>query len=476
MDILMVTAELAPYARASRTGDAVSALSKALCQLEHKVTVAVPRHPGFEGGSVLAARRLTPLALPGGDSVTVLDGQLPTGATLVLFDVPGLFDHPQIYAEEGPAGDAARYAVLSSAATALAAQRAERGEAFDVVHLHDWPAAGTALGLSRTRGKTATVLTIHDGFRRGVVPAGEAGRYGVGPDMDDLCREGDGVSLLAAGAAAADAVTALSPTVATDLLDATRFGALSRALASREAPALGILGGLDYAVYNPATDSLLKARYDAEDPSNKGSTKTELLKKSRLELATERPLVAVVVDPQEGGVDLALESVPRLLKHDVSLLVLVRKDADLAARIAAFRDDADPRLASEVVLDDATLRRAAAAADIVVYPARYDGAATWARVAERYGALPVARATGAHVDAIVDCDAALETGTGFLFDDEAPDSLIGAVARALSAYRSPRWAVLRRRVMRLDLAWDRPARRYVQVYRQAIAHRNRASG
>jgi starch synthase len=75
------------------------------------------------------------------------------------------------------------------------------------------------------------------------------------------------------------------------------------------------------------------------------------------------------------------------------------------------------------------------------------------------------------MDAIVDCDAALETGTGFLFDEATPEAFAGAVARALSAYTSTRWPVLRRRVMRLDLAWDRPARRYAQVYRQAIAAR-----
>src|SRR5262249_28825923 len=87
MDILMVTTELSPYARVSRAGDAVAALTKALCQLEHRVTVAVPRHPGFEASGLLAARRLTPLDA-GRAQVTVLDGQLPAGATLVLFDLP----------------------------------------------------------------------------------------------------------------------------------------------------------------------------------------------------------------------------------------------------------------------------------------------------------------------------------------------------------------------------------------------------
>ena len=86
-------------------------------------------------------------------------------------------------------------------------------------------------------------------------------------------------------------------------------------------------------------------------------------------------------------------------------------------------------------------------------------------IAQRYGALPVARATGGLVDTIVDCDAKLETGTGFLFDDATTDALYAAVQRALSAYTSPRWGALRRRVMRLDRGWERAARQYEQAYK-----------
>ncbi|MCC6903855.1 MAG: glycogen synthase GlgA, partial [Polyangiaceae bacterium] len=89
-------------------------------------------------------------------------------------------------------------------------------------------------------------------------------------------------------------------------------------------------------------------------------------------------------------------------------------------------------------------------------------------VAQRYGALPIARAVGGLTDTIVDCDAALETGTGFLFDDETEEALLGAMGRALAAFASPSFPRLRRRVMRLDLGWDRPGRRYLQVYRQAL--------
>jgi starch synthase len=88
--------------------------------------------------------------------------------------------------------------------------------------------------------------------------------------------------------------------------------------------------------------------------------------------------------------------------------------------------------------------------------------------AQRYGALPVAHATGGLCDTILDCDAKLETGTGFLFDSPTVDALVGATERAIAARTLPGWRALIRRVMRLDRGWDRPGRRYEQLYRSLL--------
>src|ERR1700709_2353908 len=101
MDILLALAELAPYVRETEASDSASALIKALRQLGHRVTVAAPRSPGFEAGGLLAARRLTPLTLHDGREINVLDGQLASGAELVLFDLPGLFDRDGVYGAGG---------------------------------------------------------------------------------------------------------------------------------------------------------------------------------------------------------------------------------------------------------------------------------------------------------------------------------------------------------------------------------------
>jgi starch synthase len=133
--------------------------------------------------------------------------------------------------------------------------------------------------------------------------------------------------------------------------------------------------------------------------------------------------------------------------------------------------------ATQALADNARFVRAApetlvhrlfAGADIVLVPSRFEPCGLVQLYAQRYGALPVAHATGGLCDTIVDCDAGLETGTGFLFHKPEAIELVGATERAVAATTSPRWAALRRRVMRLDLGWDRPARRYDQIYRSMV--------
>src|SRR5450432_378673 len=204
MDILLALAELGPYVRETEASDSAAALVKALRQLGHKVTVAAPRAPDFEAGGLLAARRLTPLVLSDGSEVNVLDGQLASGAELVLFDLPGLFDRPAIYGESGAeyADNAWRFAAFGRAVAALVEQRAEQGKAVEVVHAHDAVACLVPLAL---RGQNVPVVfTIHDIERRAEFPTGSEGSLGFS-DLSSLNLAG-GLSGLASAVSLASAV------------------------------------------------------------------------------------------------------------------------------------------------------------------------------------------------------------------------------------------------------------------------------
>jgi starch synthase len=472
MDILLVSTEFAPYIAGTHAAEAVASLAKSLRLLGHDVTVALPRYPAFEQAGILAARRLTPLRLDGGAEVLVFDAQLPSGVQLVLIDAPRLFDRSGVYGEgeEEYADNAKRFGFFSDAVAALIQARSEQGKTFDVVHLHDYAAGLVAVKLAARPGPTlTTILTVHDGQLSGTFGLKAREELGI---PEEFChpqgfRLGSKLSVLKGAVAMVDRVVATSPSYAESLESPERFGALSRVF--REASdVVGILGGVDYSLYNPATDAALESRFDAEDIGNKGRNKSALLREVQLELDMDRPLfVAEAVAGGQSALDTLAGSLRALVAMDLQLVVAT--DAAHQEKLEAAAADFASSVRVLVRPSERALRRLWAGADFYLGLERSNPSAQALLRAQRYGAVPVALAVDAAVDAVVDCDAELESGTGFLFDAPTQRALTGAAARAVAAYGSPRFLQLVRRVARQDLGWDRPARRYAQIYRQALA-------
>lgn len=466
MDVLMVAAELAPHTRATAAADSIAALAKAIRQLGHNVTVALPKTPDFDGSGLLLARRLSPLVVAPGLEVTVFDGQLASGVGLVLFDAPAFAATRPIFGPPGtPEGDAdaGRFALLSRAAASFVRERTELKKPLDVVHLHDWPAAPTAALLEAESGPPC-VLTIHAlEVERTFDPESWAL---FGRRLEDSRAEVNGrVSFLRLGMLAARTVTTVSPRYA-ELLERGPLAGIASAL--RE-PLMGILGAIDYSTFNPATDPALDSRYDAEDAGNKGRCKTALLRGRELLLEPERPLIAAHL----GGADprrqkLVLNALSRLLDQDIAVVVAGGVDATIASALDRLSTECSGDLALLSNAEGPEFRRLVAAADFFLTARGDVPFGHLELVAQRYGALPIAEASGGTPDIVVDVDAELVTGTGFLYEPGSEDAMVGAVERAISAYVHPDFYRLRRRLMRRDVGWDRPARRYAQIYRRML--------
>jgi starch synthase len=490
MDILFVATELGPYVKVGGLADVTASLTKALRGLGHKVTIVLPRFPVFEASGLLVARRLTPLKLTLDRAasrtveVTLYDGRLASQVDLVLVDAApqgkSLFDRPGVYGERGEdyPDNAQRFAILSRAAVELARLRAETTTPFDVIHCHDWPTALVPAFLRDLRrdvpalAATRSVMTIHNLSHQGVFPKELLPELGL--DWDAFSIDGiefyGGLNVLKHGILCADAVTTVSDSYARDIQTEAHGAKLDGVLRARGASLLGILNGVDYGVWNPATDSALPTRYDAQDLTGKARCRGALQRELGLPLDLEAPLVVNVgrIVPQKG-IDALVPAIPRLLAS-TDAQVVVAGDGDPG--VMAMLEDAAGRSHGRMVFvraaSEALVHRLLAAADLVLVPSRYEPCGLVQMYAQRYGAVPVATATGGIVDTIVDCDARLETGTGFLFNDVTPSGILAALERAIAArgaYARDAWPALVRRVMRLDRGWERPARRYEQVYR-----------
>jgi starch synthase len=484
MEILFVTTELAPFVKVGGLADVSAALPKTLKMLGHKVTIVMPKSPAFEDAGLLVARRLTPMRIPLGDKtvdVTVFDGRLASQVDLVLLDAPGAFDRAGTYGERGEdyPDNATRFALLSRAAAEIAKQRADSGAPFDVVHANDWPSALVAKYMKDLGVKTPVVLTIHNVAHQGVFPKEELPKIGL--SWDDFTVGGiefyGGINLLKQGIVSADLVTTVSPTYAREIQTEELGARLDGVLRAKGPHVLvgtrqvgrivGIVNGVDYGVWNPATDSNLVARYDAEDPSNKTRCKGALQKELGLPIEPDAPLIVSVgrIGPQKGS-DLLAEAIPRILRGgDTQIVVAGDGDPSLVAKIQGAIEKSGGRAAFVRAASESLVHRIFAGADIALVPSRFEPCGLVQLYAQRYGAPPVARNTGGLADTIVDCDAKLETGTGFLFDEASTDALHAAAQRAVAAFVSQRWPALRRRVMRLDRGWERAARQYEQAYK-----------
>lgn len=473
MEILFVTTELAPFVKVGGLADVSAALPKTLKSLGHKVTIVMPRYPAFEEAGLLLARRLTPLAVELGGKhhdVTVYDGRLASQVELTLLDVPGLFDRDGVYGKGGEdyADNATRFSVLSRAVAQLVKQRLESGPPIDVVHINDWPTALVAKYLKDMGVAVPTLLSIHNIAHQGVFPKDVVPAIGL--TWDDFTVGGiefyGSANFLKQGIVSADAVSTVSPAYAKEIQTEEGGFRLDGVLRAKE-KVLGIVNGVDYGVWNPATDSVLAGRYDGEDASNKARCKGALQKELGLPLESNAPVIVSVgrIVAQKGS-DLVAEVIPRILRgSDAQIVIAGDGDEGLVAKITQAVEKSHGRAVFARAASETLVHRMFAAADIALVPSRFEPCGLVQLYAQRYGAPPVAHATGGLVDTIVDCDAKLETGTGFLFDEPTADALYGAVQRAIAAFESDRWPMLRRRVMKLDRGWERAGRQYEQAYR-----------
>lgn len=475
MNVFFSALELSPYTDQSGVGSSVAALGRALSNLDASVTIALPLSPEFQEAGLLLARRLSPLDLGAGGSEATAhayDVQLPSGIELVLVDVGGPISGDAALLDRATAERTGRFA---RAVAVLVEDRISIGRPPDVVHAHDALAGLCLAALSerRVRG-VARVLGIHDARRTGSGPAELAEALGLSPALVAAHGfvSGSELSVLDGVLTMADRVYCSSPSYARELSAPERSGRLAAAFGAAEIAA--ITEGVDVSVYNPATDPALPVRYDAAAPQAKGNVKTAIVRQYGLVLDPARPLV--VLDSFASG------------KEHLSAFVSALSecvDAGLSLVVSGF--GAPSAEAKKVLshLGDRALwlaepsaperRRLLAAADFQLSLRATDPSGAALGMGARYGAIPVALAVDAALDLIVDCDAELVTGTGFLFDSADARSLSGVAGRLMAAYRRPAFAALVRRVMRQDLSWDRAARRYLLSYRELCGPRSRGS-
>jgi starch synthase len=475
--ILLISSEVAPFAKTGGLADVAGSLPKALRASGHDVRIVLPAYRTIED-KVAAGRddiRVSPLLLqvPVGRTLQqagVFEAVLPGSDVPVSFIAErSMFGRPNFY---GYDDDAFRFAFFSRAALDL--EIAAKGWRPDVVHAHDWHAAGAIAWLA-TAGNAdpryramPTLLTIHNLMHQGRAPGMLLDYLGI-PDATRLAEEGGGVNTLARGIFHATMINTVSPTYAREIMTSEGGCGLEGLLRHRAYDVHGVLNGIDTDLWNPRNDRHLAARFGVDSIDARARNKKALQHALGLPERTDVPLLAMItrLDAQKG-LDLAEPVLHHLLDGSAGEAQFVVIGTGAEPYEQMFRQMAERhrdkmRAVLAYAADLAPL--VYGGSDMFLMPSRFEPCGLGQMIAMRYGSVPIVRATGGLADTVHDWE------TGFTFSEFDAGAFWQAVSRALERYRGDPagWRGMQQTAMRRDLSWDQSAHRYAELYSWAQA-------
>ena len=474
LNILFLAAEAVPFAKVGGLADVAGSLPKAIKALGHDVRLMMPRYGTIRSNQFHLEKIGEPFPIPvgpGEEHVHLIGSPLDGGVPVYLIWNELYFSsRDRVYGFED---DAQRFAVFGRAS--LAALHLLDWKP-DVIHANDWhtgivPAwLNTAGRRDRFYRDIATLFTIHNLAYQGI-----AGRliltFAQMEHLKHLPVEQPGtVNWMAQGVTHADLVNTVSKQYAREILAPDMGMGLGSLLRERQDRLFGVLNGIDYEEWDPATDPNIPHRFGVETLERRVANKTALQQQVRLPVRPEIPVVGMVTR-LDGvkGMDLMEPVLEWLLEGEAQFVLLgtgLPEYHDMFERIQARFPD---RMHALLKFDAVLARRIYAGADMFLMPSKVEPCGLGQMIAMRYGCVPVVRATGGLVDTVADYTAKRGRGTGFTFTDFTPEACRDALERALRAYRNKRaWRRLQQRGMAADFSWSASAQEYVELYRRAI--------
>jgi starch synthase len=477
--VLFAASECAGLVKTGGLGDVVAALPVALRKRGVDARIVLPR---FDVISTKGMRRLeVGLGVPlGGQEewCAVWEGVLPgTSVPLYLLEHQGFFGRGYLY--DPPAGHAhdnlRRFSFLSRGALQLCKKL---GWAPDVIHTHDWPTALVPLYLHAFErqgplSRTATLLTVHNLGHQTRFPGADFATTGL-PASElraDSLEDFGAVNPLKGGLYHSNLITAVSPRYAQEIRTREGGAGLDHVMNFRGADLIGILNGIDDAVWNPATDPALPARFSAQDLSGKAICKRELQQEFGLDVRPDVPLLAVVSRlTEQKGTDVIIAALDRLLALNTQIVVLGSGGPGAEGYLATRSQSGNGNFRAWIGFSERMAHRIEAGADLFLMPSRFEPCGLNQLYSQRYGTLPVVRATGGLDDTVDNYDPVKGTGTGFKMFDLSAEALVGTVAWAVDLYRNDPQAfrAMQLRAMRKEFGWGPAAQQYEQAYGWAM--------
>ncbi len=479
LKILFLAAEAVPFAKVGGLADVAGSLPKALRTLGHDVRLMIPRY-GVIRSNQFNLNKIGdpfPIKVGGGEEhIHLMSSKLDVDEeykvpVYLIWNDSYFSSRDQVYGFED---DAQRFVLFGRGALA-ALQKIDWRP--DIIHANDWhtgfaPAWLDTVGCHEADYQDiATLFTIHNLTYQGI-----SGRliltFAQLEQLKHLEVEAPGaVNWMAQGIAHADLINTVSERYAREILSPDMGMGLDRLLNARKERLFGVVNGLDYTQWDPASDPHIPHNFDSRRIDQRSANKAALQQQARLPVRADTPLVSMVTRLDHvKGLDLMGPVLEWLMERETQFILLGSGEARYHEMFEQFQSRHPNRIHAFLKFDPVLARRIYAGADLFLMPSAIEPCGLGQMIAMRYGCVPVVRAVGGLADTVTDNTEMQGRGTGFTFTDFTPEACQEALQRALETYaRDDAWRSVQQRGMRADFSWTASAQKYVELYRKAIA-------
>jgi len=347
-----------------------------------------------------------------------------------------------------------------------------------VLHCHDWHAALVNVFLRAFYKRLPeyrpirTLFTIHNLRYQGIFPKTVlTDVLGLGWQyfQADFLEFYDQVNYMKGGIVAADLVSTVSETYAREIQYPFFGEYLDGLLRERQFDLEGIINGIDYEVYDPATDHQIFVNYDLDTLDRKRENKLQLQELLGLPVKHTTPMVAVVsrlVGPK--GLDLIAHVLDELLAYEDAQFVVLgtgEEKYESLFQYAAWKYPA--KLSANIFFDDKLAHQIYAGTDMFLMPSLYEPCGIGQLIALRYGTVPIVREVGGLKDTVRPFNQYTGEGNGFTFSHYNAHDMLYTIKRALGIYHDKLlWQKVMRNAMTSDFSWQHSAIQYIGLYQR----------
>ncbi|MFN3947143.1 MAG: glycogen synthase [Aquificaceae bacterium] len=480
MKIVMVASESAAYIKAGGLGDVIHSLSKALIKLGHTVYVIMPKYSRVKAQFEPVGSIKVPFK--GEQNQAQIYQDIKDHVRYLFIDYPNYYQRDYIYAtpkgeyEDNPL----RFGFLSLAALEVIKILQIQPQ---IIHLHDWHTGLLPLYKKLYYPELKhipTIFTIHNALHQGIYDPHFLPMLNL---PWSLYHPYEGIefygkiNFLKAGIAFCDVLTTVSPSYAEEI---KQYAYGLEGLIREKKYFFGILNGIDYDVWNPEEDRLIKGKYNIKTfQKGKFINKKHLKDIFGFKTHSEKPLVGMVSRlTAQKGLDIIQGIICEAVREGFDFVFLGSGEEKYQEMLIEFMKKHPESVRVRIEYNEELAHKIYAGSDMFLMPSLFEPCGISQMIAMRYGTVPIVRSVGGLKDTVIDYVNDPLQGNGFTFEEFSSKELMHALLKARVYYdmyacdHSKDWIEIVKRCMKRDFSWEKSARDYERIYTTAIMLRS----